>query len=72
MPCISDLLELLKKIGRSTDKVHLEADYDGREFKWKVTRANITASDWSPRHPRRDEEGSEHMREPVSEITGHH
>lgn len=30
------LNELLRKIGKSKSHVHIEVDYDGREFHWKV------------------------------------
>jgi hypothetical protein len=58
MPCVLDLIELLKKISKSTDKVHLEVNYDGREMKWEVTRRNLTASEWVPAQLKSDEGNS--------------
>jgi hypothetical protein len=46
------LLDLLRKIARSSVRVHIEVDYDGKRFYWKVPCANITASEWSPRNLR--------------------
>ena len=44
--------ELLRKISLSNAHVHVEIDYDGHEFHWKVPCANITASEWAPRNLR--------------------
>jgi len=45
MPDAILLLKLLKKINNSTVKVHLDVDYNGQEFSWKLTRANIKAEE---------------------------
>lgn len=42
------LIELLRKISKSKDHVHIEINYDGKEFTWKVTQRNVTASEWTP------------------------
>jgi len=55
MPAIEILVELLKKISASKAHVHMEIDYNGREFFWKVPQNNITASEWCARELRRDE-----------------
>jgi hypothetical protein len=52
MPDVEQLKELLDKIGKSTVKVHIDVDYDGREFHWKVPQKNPTASEWTPRELR--------------------
>lgn len=41
--------ELLKKVSCSKAHTHIEIDYDGREFHYKVTVPNMTASEWTPR-----------------------
>lgn len=52
MPCVTELIELLNKISGTTDKVHIEANRDGREWTWKMTRGNITADEYIPHHPK--------------------
>ncbi len=47
---IEMVLELLKKMSNLSNRAHVEIDYDGREFHWKVTRANLTAREWTPSH----------------------
>jgi hypothetical protein len=46
---LAELEELLKKISQTKEHVHIEVDYDGKEFRWKVPRSNVTASEWVPR-----------------------
>lgn len=41
--------ELLKKISRTKDHVHIEIDYDGREFHHKVVVPNMSAAEWTSR-----------------------
>jgi len=49
MPGVESLIELLRKISKTTAHVRIEVDYNGREFFWKVPQQNITASEWGPR-----------------------
>jgi hypothetical protein len=46
------LKELLRKVARNSMRVHIEVDYDGQEFHWRVPCANITAAEWAPRNLR--------------------
>ncbi len=41
-----ELIELIKLIGHSTKKLHIEIDYDGREFHWKTPVKDLKASDF--------------------------
>jgi hypothetical protein len=43
--------QLLRRIGKTTVPVHVEINYDGREFRWKVSQNNITAGEYTPRKP---------------------
>jgi hypothetical protein len=45
-----EIEELLMKISQTSNKVQIEVNYDGREFKWKLTQSNVTASSWTPSH----------------------
>jgi hypothetical protein len=67
MPCVTDLIELLKKISMSTDKVHIDVDYDGEKFKWEVPLRNLTASRWSPLHEKHTESEDSYTRGPATE-----
>jgi len=49
MPAVETLIELLRKISKSTDHVRVEVDYDGREFHWKLPQKDLTASEWTPK-----------------------
>jgi hypothetical protein len=49
MASVETLTELLRKISKSTDHVKVEANYDGREWHWKTTEINVTASEWTPK-----------------------
>jgi len=49
MPGVETLIELLRKISKSTDHVKIEGNYDGREWTWKVNESNVTASEWTPK-----------------------
>lgn len=53
MPDIKVLQELLDKISKTTAHVHIEIDYNGREFFWKIPQQNITAKEWSQREIRK-------------------
>lgn len=44
-----ELSMLLKKISRTTAHVHIDVDYNGREFFWKIPLQNPTAGEFSPR-----------------------
>jgi len=55
MPALCDLIQLLKKITASMDHVQVEANYDGREWKWKLYQPNVTASEWTPREERSEQ-----------------
>jgi len=44
--------DLLRKVSESEVPVHIDIDYDGKKFYWKIPCANITASEWTPRHLR--------------------
>lgn len=44
--------KILEKISRSKDRVHIDVDYDGRQFTWRVSQSNLTASEWIPREGR--------------------
>ncbi len=46
--------ELLEKISRSKDIIHIDVDYDGRQFKWRVMQPNLTAREWLPRGSREE------------------
>ncbi len=48
MPNPQELIKLITKISQTTEKVQIEANYDGREWTWKVKQSNVTASQWSP------------------------
>lgn len=56
MPKIEMLIELLKKIAKTADHVHIEVDYNGREYHWRVHQRNITANEWTPKLPRNHED----------------
>ncbi len=58
MPELSQLIELLEKVGKTTAHVRVEIDYDGREWYWKMPQSNITASEWTPRQLREKREGT--------------
>jgi hypothetical protein len=72
MPCVTELIELLKKIAKSKDHVHIEIDYDGVKFKWEVPQRNLTASEWTPRSEKSAENEDKHTREPITETTHGH
>ncbi len=55
MPQLPLLVELLKKISQTKDRVHIELDYNGREFNWKLVQNNITAAQWTPGSAREHE-----------------
>ena len=55
MPNVCILIELLRKISTSTDHVQIEANYDGREWKWKLYQPNVTACEWTPREERSEQ-----------------
>lgn len=50
MSKVKELIELLEKISRTTDKMRIEIDYDGKEFFWKVPIANLKAHEFCPRN----------------------
>lgn len=45
---LSVLEELLIKIAESSSKIHIDVDYNGQEFFWKVPMNNITSREWRP------------------------
>lgn len=49
MPSVEVLIELLRKISKSVDHVHVDVDYDGKTFEWKLPQKNLTPSEWIPR-----------------------
>lgn len=53
MPSIKELTELLEKISRTTDKMRIEIDYDGKDFFWKVPIANLKAREFCPRNSKK-------------------
>ncbi len=46
---LEELSSLLRKISKTTIHIHIDVDYDGREFRWKVPVKNMTAADWQPK-----------------------
>jgi hypothetical protein len=40
-----ELAAMLKKISKTTCRVHIDVDYNGREFFWKIPLHNPTASE---------------------------
>lgn len=46
---LKELSQLLRRISKTTEHVHIDVDYDGREFRWKVPVKNMTAVDWKPK-----------------------
>lgn len=42
------LLRLLIKIEKSNKHVRLEIDFDGKEFKWRMSIGGLSAEEWSP------------------------
>lgn len=44
--------KLLDKMSHSKDRVHIDVDYDGKQFTWRVSQVNLTASEWLPRDGR--------------------
>jgi hypothetical protein len=51
---LSELIILLKKISTTTVKQHIELDYNGREWHWKMPLSNITASEYLARERKHD------------------
>jgi hypothetical protein len=52
MPPIEILIELLRKIGKNNAHIHVNVDYDGKEFHWTIPQKNPTADEWCPRELR--------------------
>jgi hypothetical protein len=46
---VERLKRLLDKISKTTARVHIDVDYDGREFHWKIPQSNMTAEEWTSR-----------------------
>lgn len=44
--------ELLDKVASTSTHVHIEVDYDGKEFTWTIPQRNMTAREWTPRDVR--------------------
>lgn len=56
------LKELLLKISESSSKIHIDVDYNGQEFFWRVPMSNITSREWRPNELRPKHE-SKHIAE---------
>ena len=46
---VAECKQLLDKIGKTTVPVHIEIDYDGRQFRWRVHQNNMTAREYIAR-----------------------
>jgi hypothetical protein len=59
MSSLQELIALLQKISRTTDKVQVQVNYNGVDFNWKVPIVNMKESEYLPRHKKecRDHEG---------------
>jgi hypothetical protein len=55
MTDIIKLQNLLEKISKTTDRVHIEVNYNGKEFFWRILIPDITADEYVPKNSKRDE-----------------
>ena len=52
MPKVDHLVRLLQSISTTTrERLHIDIEYDGKEFHWEVSQHNITADQFCPRNP---------------------
>jgi len=46
---LPEITKMIKRISSTTIRVHIELDYNGREWHTKVPMTDITASEWIAR-----------------------
>jgi hypothetical protein len=54
MADIIKLQNLLEKISKTTDRVHIEVNYNGKEFFWRILIPDITADEYVPKNSKKE------------------